>query len=1222
MSPDVLTVGSTMRIPLLFKGEYLQWSERFMNYLEEKTDGESMINSIKNGDQPLPTITQVSIVGTTSSEQPPLKEKSMCNKTAKDLWDSLERHMLGSEYGEQDRKATVLYEYETFKATEGELLLDTYIRYLQVINDLKKCGYSKNNCELNFKFLNNLQPEWKYVQKKKKVIVSSESKGSDDELKKITALLAKAFNRKKFYSKPTNNNLRTSSAISSANKKQEYVKYDDKKEEKKVVEKKRDVSKVKCYNCKKERHFAKDCKKAKVKDYGYYKTKMLLAKKDKDKQVLFAEDHAWMESSSDSDQEINANMVFMPQMEKVLSDSKASSSYLMIRLLSEKISENLIESQIDHNESDVTHNDSKDVAKLINQMIKEFDKKIVKYQKRLEKANQQCNDFENQNKDLKDKYDVLKNQATIFEEKSNELNEQIKVLIETNADLLAQTNILQDQLKVKHVVIDNHVEYEVVCLLAKEKEKLKIIESLKSKGFEKSEKEISESENQSEKDCQMVENVCDDLENLNVIAPRMFKLSASQSVLPISVTKTSCASNSVESKLKKRHTLSSVRRPKPSDVMWKKNGSSNTVKVDLSSVNHSNLNKNVERYSRKNLMVCNNSDTHSAFDYNNVRNALCNTRMNASVDMNDLFVFDDVSIRKSQVSKIIFWKKPSASLNVPSRSKSLKSLLRIAHKWLPKMNPLAKPIVQIYLWIIDSGCSKYMMGNRSLLTNFMEKFLETVRFENNDFAVIAGYGDVVIGSLTIKRVYYVKGLGEVLHEVSKSFQGESSLSSLNDDVQQSPEEVILPQTNTQSILNDMIPNVNDASSSHNVFNDLLEDAYFDTSTVFHDTSNVHEFYPLHKIIGDPKSSEVYVAQPSGFVSKQYPDHVYAIDKALYGLKQAPRAWYDILSKLLINSGFQKGSIDTTLFIKRKGEHIMLIQIYVNDIIFGSTNLKYCTKFSKLMEKRFEMSMMGEMEFFLGLQVNQFSNGIFINQSKYILYILKRFRMENYDTVPTPMVEQVKPKLDLVGKPVDHIVYRSMIGSLMYLTSSRPDIMFATCMCARYQANPNDHHVSAVKRIFRYLKGTINLGLWYPKDHGFDLTAYSDADHAGCHLDRKSTSGNVQFLGDNLVCWSSKKQNCVSISTAESEYVAISGCCAHVLWMRTQLTDYGFFYDKVPIYYDSMSAIAISCNLLHVKNVSRYMLRGSVFTMIENSQRSKFSSSYDVSEDDEKQKRDL
>nr|GEX93561.1 hypothetical protein [Tanacetum cinerariifolium] len=307
-----------------------------MNYLEEQTDGEAMINSIKNGDQPLPRVTQVSIAGTSSNEQPPLKYKFM--------W-----HMLVSEYGEQDRKAAVLYEYETFKATEGELLLDTYIRYLQVINDLKKCGYSKDNCELNFKFLNNLQPEWKHKTKdmlmmlwdqRRKLLWSdplaliaektnvSKSSGADDfsELKKITALLAKAFNQRKFYSKPTNNNLRTSSTSQSANKKQEFVKTDNKKVEKKDDEKKRDMSRVKCYNCKKEGHFAKDCKKAKVKDYEYYKTKMLLAKKDKDEQVLLAEDQAWMESSSDSDQEIKANMVFMAQIEKVLSDSEASSS--------------------------------------------------------------------------------------------------------------------------------------------------------------------------------------------------------------------------------------------------------------------------------------------------------------------------------------------------------------------------------------------------------------------------------------------------------------------------------------------------------------------------------------------------------------------------------------------------------------------------------------------------------------------------------------------------------------------------------------------------------------------------------------------------------------------------------------------------------------------------------------------------------------------------------
>nr|GEU70148.1 retrovirus-related Pol polyprotein from transposon TNT 1-94 [Tanacetum cinerariifolium] len=594
-------------------------------------------------------------------------------------------------------------------------------------------------------------------------------------------------------------------------------------------------------------------------------------------------------------------------------------------------------------------------------------------------------------------------------------------------------------------------------------------------------------------------------------------------------------------------------------------------------------------------------------------------------------------------------------------------------------------IVQIYLWIIDSGCSKHMTGNRALLTNYVETFLRTVRFGNNDFAVIAGYGDVGLKVAFRKSTCFVRNkdgvdlligdrssnlytiaLNEVtsnsstcllanasssqswlwhqrlshlnfatinnlvknnlvqgrFHEVSESFQGESSSSSLNDDVQQSPEEVILPSTNTQSIPINMVPNGDEASTSHNVFNERVEDAYFDakgrysisqqfsaarmpqqngvverrnrtlveaartmltfanlpsflwaeaiatacfiqnrliihkrfdktpyelinkrkptssfvysdvdvilsmtirmlessrqrgilecllviqkslllsefatnelimkSSTtnvetsineeVFHEVSESFQgesfssslnddvqqspeevtlpqtntqsipisvipngdeaiprpegksviktkwifknkkderslvirnkarlvavgysqqegidydetFAPVARIEAirlflayaahkdftvfqiDVKTSflngiikeEVYVGQPLGFVSKQYPDHIYALDKALYGLKQAPRAWYDVLSQFLIESGFQKGSIDTTFFIKKKGKHIILIQIYVDDIIFGSTNPKYWTKFSDLMVKRFEISMMGEMKFFL------------------------------------------------------------------------------------------------------------------------------------------------------------------------------------------------------------------------------------------------------------------
>ncbi|GJV21974.1 retrovirus-related pol polyprotein from transposon TNT 1-94 [Tanacetum coccineum] len=141
----------------------------------------------------------------------------------------------------------------------------------------------------------------------------------------------------------------------------------------------------------------------------------------------------------------------------------------------------------------------------------------------------------------------------------------------------------------------------------------------------------------------------------------------------------------------------------------------------------------------------------------------------------------------------------------------------------------------------------------------------------------------------------------------------------------------------------------------------------------------------------------------------------------------------------------------------------------------------------------------------------------------------------------------------------------MVRALMYLTASRPDIVHATCYCARYQAKPTKKHLIVVKRIFRYLKDTINMGLWYPRDTGFELTAFLDSDHAGCLDLRKSTSGGIQFLsGDKLVSWSSKKQDCTSMSSAEAKYVSLSACCAQVLWLRTQLTDYGFYFDKIPM----------------------------------------------------------
>ncbi|GJT16693.1 putative ribonuclease H-like domain-containing protein, partial [Tanacetum coccineum] len=251
---------------------------------------------------------------------------------------------------------------------------------------------------------------------------------------------------------------------------------------------------------------------------------------------------------------------------------------------------------------------------------------------------------------------------------------------------------------------------------------------------------------------------------------------------------------------------------------------------------------------------------------------------------------------------------------------------------------------------------------------------------------------------------------------------------------------------------------------------------------------------------DKIEEEVYVCQPPGFEDPKFFDKVYKVEKALYGLHQAPRAWYETLSTYLLDNGFQRSQIDKTLFIKRVKGDILLVQVTQKD------------------------------------------DGIFISQDKYVDEILKKFGFSTMKTASTPM-ETSKPFLkDAEAKDVNVHLYRSMIGSLMYLTALRPDIMFAVCVYARFQVTPKVSHLHAVKRIFRYLKGQPKLGLWYPKDSPFDLEAYTDSDYAGASLDRKSTTGGCQFLGRRLISWQCKKQTRVANSTTEAKYVAASSCC--------------------------------------------------------------------------------
>ncbi|GJX98602.1 retrovirus-related pol polyprotein from transposon TNT 1-94 [Tanacetum coccineum] len=338
------------------------------------------------------------------------------------------------------------------------------------------------------------------------------------------------------------------------------------------------------------------------------------------------------------------------------------------------------------------------------------------------------------------------------------------------------------------------------------------------------------------------------------------------------------------------------------------------------------------------------------------------------------------------------------------------------------------------------------------------------------------------------------------------------------------------------------------------------------------------------------NEEVYVAQPPGFIDFEKPDHVYKLKKALYGLKQAPKAWYDRLKAFLIKHEYKIGMVDNTLFTKKKSSNLIIVQIYVDDIIFGSTCQDMCDEFAKIMHDEFEMSMMGKLNFFLGLQIKQMEDGIFFNQSKYIKEMLKKFGLEDSKPMKTPMSSDTKLTKDEECESVDSTKYRGMIGSLLYLTASRPDIMFSVCLCARFQEAPKTSHLEAVKRIFRYIKGITHLGLWYPKGTSIETVVYPDSDHAGDFVDRKSTSGICTFVGCCLTSWFSKKQTALAISTTEAEYVSAGKACQQPLWMKQALIDYDVRLDDVLIMCDNKGAIDLIKNLVQHSRTKHIEIR--------------------------------
>ncbi|GJS32353.1 retrovirus-related pol polyprotein from transposon TNT 1-94 [Tanacetum coccineum] len=423
--------------------------------------------------------------------------------------------------------------------------------------------------------------------------------------------------------------------------------------------------------------------------------------------------------------------------------------------------------------------------------------------------------------------------------------------------------------------------------------------------------------------------------------------------------------------------------------------------------------------------------------------------------------------------------------------------------------------------VLGSNLSNVPSSSNSLAYCTNDPIHCTVRFHNDQFAQIISYGDLVQGNITIKRVYYVEGLNHNLFSVGqfcdadmevgfrkstcyiRDLQGNDILTNtrgfdlyiiaLQESSSPTPICFLAKASPTQAWLwhhrlshlnfdtiNLILKNdiMNGLPKFKFVKDQLCSSCELDPEMcMFALTVSTTEPTNIKEAMDDHAWIEAMQEELHQFVNPDHPEKVYRLKKALYGLKQALRAWYDELSTFLMSKGFTKGTIDHTLFKIRYGEDILL--------------------------------------------------------AKYALEILKKHGMDKYDSIGTPMATKPKMDADLSGTPVEQTRYRSMTRSLMYLTSSRPNIVQEVCYCARYQAIPTEKHLKEVKRIFRYLKGTINMGLWYPKDSGFELTAFSDADHAGCLNTRKSTSGGIQFLGEKLVSWMSKKQDCTIMFTTKA-----------------------------------------------------------------------------------------
>jgi hypothetical protein len=325
--------------------------------------------------------------------------------------------------------------------------------------------------------------------------------------------------------------------------------------------------------------------------------------------------------------------------------------------------------------------------------------------------------------------------------------------------------------------------------------------------------------------------------------------------------------------------------------------------------------------------------------------------------------------------------------------------------------------------------------------------------------------------------------------------------------------------------------------------------------------------------------EVYVEQPLGYLQQGNEGKVYKLKKALYGLKQAPRAWYTRIDTYFINNGFRRSPYEHALYVKaNKDGDVIIVCLYVDDLIFTGNNSRLLAEFKENMSTQFEMTDMGLMSYFLGIELKQTNEGIFISQKKYAADILKKFKMESCKPMLTPMEERLKLEKESGGNLVNSTNFRKLVGSLRYLTATRPDIVYGVGLISRFMDSPRQSHWQAAKRILRYVKGTIDEGIFYSSSAKLELIGYTDSDWAGETETRKSTSGYVFHLSTGVFSWSSKKQQVVALSTAEAEYIAATNCATQAVWLRRMLSELQYQQDgPTKIFCDNKSTIALTKN---------------------------------------------